>query len=68
MATSDLATDIETAAGNPAAVTVDGEQVTSRPIQDLIEADRYLAAKRAAGKFHRGVYLTKVENPGADGE
>jgi hypothetical protein len=34
------------------------------PIKDLIEADRHLAAKRAAAKPHFGLRMTKCIPPG----
>lgn len=34
------------------------------PIKDLIEADRYLAGKRAASKSHFGLRMTKLIPPG----
>jgi len=34
----------------PKAVTVDGQNVTAHDLRQLIDADRYLDAKKAAGK------------------
>jgi hypothetical protein len=34
------------------------------PIKDLIEADRYLKGKTAAGKAHFGLRMTKCIPPG----
>ncbi len=34
------------------------------PIKDLIEADRYLKGKTAAGKSHFGLRMTKCIPPG----
>ena len=39
-------------------------QVTKTPLKDLIEADRYLAAKQAGGKKHFGLRMTKLVPPG----
>jgi hypothetical protein len=44
----DLSDQIEQAANDPAAASVDGQSVTATPIPDLIAADKYLAAKEAA--------------------
>lgn len=41
---------IEEAALEPQSATVDGQTVNSRPLKDLIEADRYLEQKQAAKK------------------
>ncbi len=37
---------------------------TNIPIKDLIEADQYLARKRAAAKAHFGMRFTKCIPPG----
>jgi hypothetical protein len=39
-------------------------EIENYPIKDLIEADRYLAAKRAAAKPHFGLRMTKLIPPG----
>ncbi len=41
-------TDLITAAAEPSAVTVDGQSVQQRSVDELIAADRYAAAKSAA--------------------
>lgn len=41
-----------------------GRSMTNIPIRDLIEADRHLAAKRAASKPHFGLRMTKCIPPG----
>jgi hypothetical protein len=55
---------IEKAALGPATVTIDGQTVTAKDIAQLIEADRYLAAKTAATKSHFGLRFTKLVPPG----
>lgn len=48
---TDISDSIDDLAVKPKSVTVDGQTVTQHPLGDLIEADKYLAAKRAsAGK------------------
>ncbi len=54
---------IETAAVEPAEAMADGVQVKSRSISELIEADRYLAAKRAAAKGQGGLRFSKIVAP-----
>lgn len=64
----DLSQQIEDAATGPARVVSDGTDVTARPIKDLIEADKYLAAKRAAAKSKTGgIRFAKVIPPGTTG-
>lgn len=48
MAENDLSTRIEEVAEAPAAASNGTESVTNHKLGDLIEADRYLASKRAA--------------------
>lgn len=67
MAESELEAAIETAAEKPVSASVDGVTITQRPIADLIAADRYLSAKRAARKRSRGIRLTQIVPPGANG-
>jgi len=46
----DLSDDIATLAGQARSVTVDGQQVNRRGLQELIDADRYLASKAASAR------------------
>jgi hypothetical protein len=62
---SDLEAAIETAAENPQSANVDGVSVTQRSISELIEADKYLEAKKAARRKNRGLRYTKIVPPGA---
>lgn len=41
-----------------------GRSVRRMSIREMIEADQYLAAKRAAGKSHFGLRFTKCIPPG----
>jgi hypothetical protein len=60
----DLDSQIEQAADDPQLITVDGTTVQSRPIPELIEADKYLASKRAATARKPGFRLFKLTPPG----
>jgi hypothetical protein len=62
---SDLEAAIETAAENPQSANVDGVSVTQRSVSELIEADKYLEAKKAARRKNRGLRYTKIVPPGA---
>ena len=53
-----------TALGMTNSETENGRSMTSIPIKDLIEADRYLASKRASSKAHFGMRMTKAIPPG----
>lgn len=61
----DLSDAIANAAQGPLTVSVDGQLVTAQDLSKLAEADRYLAAKAAATKKHRGLRITKLLPPGA---
>lgn len=63
----DLETAIETAAAGPAKVQADGVAVEQQKLGDLVEADAYLASKRAARSATRGVIFTRLSPPGATG-
>ena len=67
MAASELESTIETSAEKPVSMSVDGVTVTQRPIADLIAADRYLSAKRAARNRSRGIRFSQMVPPGANG-
>ena len=56
----DLGDTIEEAAGNVAAASGDAGSFTERPLADLIEADKHLAAKRGSTKRGRGLRFSKV--------
>jgi len=55
----------ENAAG-PAKASGDSISVEQHSIREQIEADRYLASKRAASKPHRGLRFTRIVPPGAE--
>lgn len=69
MATSptngDFTETIETAAVEPASASADGVQMQARSISELIEADRYLASKRAAANGFGGIRMAKIVPGGA---
>lgn len=53
----------ETALG-PRSVTVDGQTVQAHDLSDLIEADRYLASKKAVGRAHRALQAMQMAHSG----
>jgi hypothetical protein len=57
----------ENAAG-PKRAQGDAGSVEQHGLKDQIEADRYLASKRAAAKPARAIRLTRLVPPGAAGE
>jgi hypothetical protein len=63
---SDLENTIETAAENPQSASVDGVTVTQRSLSELIEADKYLQAKKASRRKNRGLRYTRIVPPGAN--
>lgn len=61
---TDLSADIATAATSPKSVQNGDQKVESRPVAELIEADKYLAAKTALATSPR-VLFNKLVPPGA---
>lgn len=64
---ADLSSDIELAAQGPKSHSVDGETAVARDIDDLIKADKYLAAKTAAANGRGGLRFSKFVPGGAAG-
>ncbi len=64
MSESSLSDQIQQAAQEPAKVRVDGASVEAPKLAGPIEADRYLAARQAALRNHRGLAFTKLVPPG----
>jgi len=56
---------IEETALSPKSVTVDGKNVQSHEISELIEAAKFGAAQTAATKAHFGLRFSKIVPPGA---
>lgn len=61
----DLPTVIEAAASEPKSATVDGRQVVGRDVSEVIEADKYLAARNATRRGFPGVVFGKITPPAA---
>lgn len=62
---ADLSDTIETAAGQPKEVQIDGQIVKSHDLDQLVEADRYLKQQSAAGKKTSGLRFVKLSQPSA---
>lgn len=62
---ADLSEQIEEAAKQPASGSVDGQAFAQHNLKDQIEADKYLAAKKAAGKKKHGIVFSQLRHPGA---
>ena len=60
-----IAEAIDQNARGPASVTVAGQTVVQKDIEQQIKADEYLAAKQAATKPHFGLRFMKIVPPGA---
>ena len=63
----ELANKIDTVAQGPKRVRTDAGEVESQSLADMIEADKYLAARAAtaAGNTHRGLRFNKLIPPGS---
>lgn len=48
----------------PKKVTIDGNSAEQQSLKDQIEADRYLASKKAVLSKSRGILLTRIKAPG----
>jgi hypothetical protein len=53
-------------AEGPAKAAGDSGSVEQHPLPDQIEADRYLASKKAANDKKRGLKLNKIVPPGVN--
>ena len=62
----DLDDTIQQNAQGPARVSGDAGSVEQHKLPDQIEADRYLASKKAAKSKSRGLVINKLVPPGAD--
>ncbi|QDU39685.1 hypothetical protein Mal4_40310 [Maioricimonas rarisocia] len=62
----DLDDAIQQNAEGPAEARGDSGSVRQHSLKDQIEADRYLAAKRAARAKRLGLRLSKLVPPGSD--
>jgi hypothetical protein len=52
-------------ASGPRSAQVDGQRVEQHPLSDLVQADRYLAAKKAARGRYGGLRITRMSHSGA---
>lgn len=55
------------AMAQPRMAAADGVSITTHGLADLIAAEKYLAAKAAAKKSHRGLRFSKLVPPGTIG-
>jgi ABC-type cobalamin transport system ATPase subunit len=60
---ADIADTLETVAGQPKEVQVDGQIVKSQDLEQLIRADQYLKSKEAASKKTSGMRFVKLAQP-----
>lgn len=65
---ADLTEQIESDVAQPASASVDGVSVSSRPIADLIAADKYLKGNAAAANPLAALRFAKVVSPSSVGE
>lgn len=64
----DLGDAIANVAAGPKQASADGQSVTSQSIDDLIKADKYLAAKRNTAAGRSGIRLGVFRSPGSVGD
>lgn len=56
--------DIEDAAQKPRRMRGDEGEIEEHSLPDQIEADRYLSAREAVKKQHRGLRFSVIQHPG----
>jgi hypothetical protein len=61
---NDLTQQIADAAVTPQSMASDGNQIASRSLSELIEADRYLAAKNASRNPTKSLNIVQIVPPG----
>jgi len=52
-------------ASGPKSAEIDGQRVEQHSLKDQIEADRYLASKKAVKSRNSGLKITKMSHSGA---
>jgi hypothetical protein len=62
----DLDDQIRDNAAGPAKVSGDAGSVEQHSLADQVEAAKFLAAKEAVKKKHRGLRISRLSPPGAD--
>jgi len=62
---ADIDDQIADAIEKPQSVSVDGQSVTNRPIDDLIKAANFAAQKTAQRRANRGLRTIPVQFPGS---
>jgi hypothetical protein len=65
MATTDLDDTIQDAAKGPAFASDEEGSFKQQPLKDLVEADRYLSAKRVTKAGGIGIRFVTLKPPGA---
>lgn len=55
-----VSNSVATAIGNPKEASADGVMVKGHSLPELIQAEKYLAAKEASKKSHRGLRFSRV--------
>lgn len=61
----DIRDKLEEAAKNPRRVRTDAGEVESHDLDKIIEADKYITAKKAAATKSRGLRFNQILPPGA---
>lgn len=62
---ADLSSEIETKAGKALRRKAGDVELEERSLEELIEADRYLASKTGTSGTKRGIAFVKLKPPGA---
>ena len=62
---NDMTPQIQSTAANPSQAAQDGLSASAQPLNDLIEADRYLKSAAVNGTPPFGVRFAAIVSPGA---
>ena len=61
----EIASKIDAVAQGPKSVRTDAGEVVSQSLTDMIEADKYLAARNATSAGNRGLRFNVLKPPGS---
>lgn len=64
---SDVGDNLDTNAGKPRSVLIDGTQVVQHPLRDQIEAAKFIDGQAAALRSDRGFNVKKLKAGGTEG-
>jgi len=61
----DLSDQVETAAGQPKSVSVDGRTVVGRDVEEIVKADKHVKSRDVVKRAFPGLAFGQINPPGA---